>query len=281
MVRMALLFLVFIGSAVPSGAAEAAMPQLVRFESAAMPPTPLRKRLARKRDETLVIEPGELIQGHLFRPQGAGRYPAVVVLHGCAGQSREVDGAWSQRFVSWGYVALAVDSFGPRGIKDTCSTISHDRPMDAYGALNYLTRQPFVDPDRIVVLGFSAGGIAVLSAVAVDGIETLFERKFRAAVAFYPYCGLFSGDMSVPTLILVGELDNWTPAEGCRKMVAQQSGTGDSVDLIVYPHAYHNFDNAALRTGINLFGHWLEYNEAAAERSIEDVRRFLLEVMGK
>jgi dienelactone hydrolase len=43
----------------------------------------------------------------------ADRYPAVVVLHGCAGiSSRSIEIA--DRLGAWGYVALAVDSFGGR-----------------------------------------------------------------------------------------------------------------------------------------------------------------------
>ena len=34
--------------------------------------------------------------------------------------------------------------------------------------------------------------------------------------------------MTVPTLILIGELDDWTPAEECRNMVDGRDGWGIS-----------------------------------------------------
>ena len=61
--------------------------------------------------------------------------------------------------------------------------------MDAYGALLYLAEQRFVDADRIAVVGYSQGAMVALSAVELNGIGTLFDRHFRAAIAYYPVCG--------------------------------------------------------------------------------------------
>jgi dienelactone hydrolase len=47
------------------------------------------------------------------------------------------------------------------------------------------------------------------------------------------------------------------------------------VRLIVYPGTYHSFDTP--RPGRRYFGHWLEYNAAAAEAATEETRRFLAE----
>ena len=47
------------------------------------------------------------------------------------------------------------------------------------------------------------------------------------------------------------------------------------VKLFVYPDAYHVFD--APGPGRRYFGHWLEYNAAAAEQATEAVKRFLVE----
>ena len=61
--------------------------------------------------------------------------------------------------------------------------------------------------------------------------------------------------MTVPTLILIGERDDWGTANACRKMVAgeddlgmsRQKGGGATVRLIVYPGAYSGFDNRPSR----------------------------------
>lgn len=64
------------------------------------------------------------LEGQLRRPNGAGAFPAVVLLHGCAGDSHAMDARWGRLFQSWGYVALAVDSFGPRGITNICGNVA-------------------------------------------------------------------------------------------------------------------------------------------------------------
>jgi dienelactone hydrolase len=64
-------------------------------------------------------------------------------------------------------------------------------------------------------------------------------------------------------------------------MMAARSGAGSPVKLIVYPGAHHGFDVASLQPGRDYFGHWMEHNAAAAERATEDVRRFLIEQLGR
>src|SRR4051794_27131684 len=49
--------------------------------------------------------------GFLARPNGPGRFPAVILLHGCSGFD-EHDTAAASTLKSWGYVGLALDSLG-------------------------------------------------------------------------------------------------------------------------------------------------------------------------
>src|SRR3954452_9334823 len=87
------------------------------------------------------------LQGLLRQPTHAGdRSPAVVLLHGCDGNWRRLDERWGRPVSSWGYVTLTVDSFGSRGLKNTCgsSGAPADLILDAYRALNFLVQQPTV-----------------------------------------------------------------------------------------------------------------------------------------
>jgi dienelactone hydrolase len=237
----------------------------VHFPSATTPPSPLQQRLAHERGQAIEREPGVELSGELYRPAGDGPFPAVVMLHGCNGRlPRAVEDAEGARFTALGYALLTVDSFGPRGVKERCRAEDGppvDRVVDAYGALLYLARLPFIDADRIAVLGYSQGAIVALSAVELNGIETLFDHRFRAAVAYYPYCSNALA-ASAPTLILIGELDDWTPAEACRRDMARRSGEGEPVKLVVYPAAYHAF-NFQFAKPIVYLGHHLESNEPA------------------
>jgi dienelactone hydrolase len=115
------------------------------------------------------------LNGYLARPDtglaaelgspsnGGGPFPAVVVLHGCIGITGHFTGI-ADRLSSWGYVALAVDSLGPRGISSRCGSGGIEQAFDAYAALRYLSQVYSVDPARVAVLGESMGGFAVLYA---------------------------------------------------------------------------------------------------------------------
>jgi dienelactone hydrolase len=254
----------------------------VQFETARYHVGQLQLRLARERGETVVRAPVDVIDGYLSKPDGVGPFPAIVHLHGCGGLpdafKAGVDkGLWSERLASWGYVVLAVDSFTTRGIGRACSQGLAPRMADAYGGLAYLAGLPFVDANSIAVIGFSQGATATLEAVGQHDAE-LFDRegdrKFKAAIAFYPSCRS-EGAMAAPTLILIGELDDWTRASACTTMMASRTGAGSPVRLIVYPGAHHDFDVVSLQPGREYLGHRLEYNAAAAEQATEEVRQFL------
>ena len=48
-------------------------------------------------------------------------------------------------------------------------------------------------------------------------VAATVARHFRAAIAYYPWCKDRAGLTTVPTLILVGDRDDWTHASGARK----------------------------------------------------------------
>src|SRR6185295_15043953 len=113
------------------------------------------------------------LDGYLYRPSGAGPFPAVVAMHGCGGlfaprdksrlASRNVD--WGTRLSKLGYVVLFPDSFNPRGKPEVCKQQDQTlilpgrhRVADAYGALAWLQKQPFVQPGAIALMGWSHGG---------------------------------------------------------------------------------------------------------------------------
>ena len=197
------------------------------------------------------------------------------MLHGCSGISSHSAGI-ADRLGSWGYVALAVDSLGPRGVADRCTRSGYqEQAFDAYAALRYLAQQFFVDADADrrsrPFDGRHRGALRRRSRYG----GAIFYRALSAAIAYYPACILPNVSLTAPTLILTGESDDWTPAERCREMVAHARPDSAPIALHVYPDAHHAFDVAALQPGRRAFGHSVEYNEAAAKDAAEKTRAFL------
>ena len=229
-----------------------------------------------------------VLKGFLRHPEGSRHFPAIVLLPACGRFAEQLDENWGTQISSWGYVTLTIDGFEPRGIRDcgkfaNTATGPSDLVNDAYRGLDFLIKQRFVDAGRVGVVGFATGAWQALAAVEPGAIQRASEHKFRAAAAFYPLCSGFSGTMSVPTLILIGERDDWGTADACRKMVAgeddvgisRQKSKGAEVRLIVYPDTYFAFDVPTLHTPIQLLGHHLEFNKSAADQSAEALRGFL------
>jgi dienelactone hydrolase len=242
--------------------------ELVRFESAPFRVSQIQQRLAA----------ADTIEGYLSKPEGSGPFAAIVYLHGCAGLSENVRKNIAQLMTGWGYVSLAVDSFASRGIKDQCTQLDPTRLGDALGALSYLSHLPFVDSQRVAVVGSSQGAIVALKLASTyeDIFDAPRDLRFIAAVAYCPMCGAITEELIRPALILIGELDDWTPARDCELWTKWQVNRGAPAKLVVYPSAYHAFDASAFADGSESFGHWLKYDASATASSVQEMQSFLV-----
>jgi len=228
------------------------------------------------------------LSGTLYKPDGNGPFPAVVLFPRCNGVC-EWDHSWASRLKSWGYAALIVDRFGPRNIVDACKGQdpigSVDRIKDAHSAKSYLAGLPFIDSKRIAVMGWSYGGGDVLFAVdpnlwgilrsnEATSLSPANTDPFRAAIAFYPYCHRRLENLNAPLLVLIGEKDNWKPgmAEYCTRNIPTEGKSRYETIVKVYPGVYHCFDCS----GVKLAG---RYDHGATSDSIEQVRNFLYKHM--
>ncbi|MBV8793034.1 MAG: dienelactone hydrolase family protein [Pseudolabrys sp.] len=220
--------------------------------------------------EQVDIQAGDTnLKATLYRPSGPGPFPAVVALHACDGLNW-TDGTielryaeWGERLAAAGYAVLFPDSFGSRGLKSQCSVrerlvrASRLRTADAAAARQWLQGQTWVVADRVSLLGWSHGASTALWTIRRTGSHRDKTPDFRSAIAFYPNCqrsGLLAWSARVPTLILIGSQDDWTPASQCEQMVAGAKGRSAAATLVVYPNALHDFDRKNLprqeRTGI-------------------------------
>ena len=219
-----------------------------------------------------------VISGKLDQPAGEGPFPAIVMLHGCGGPWPLRDEMWSSWLVDWGYVVLRVDSFGPRGFpKGTCDQIGSVTPLtraeDAHAAKAYLKELHNVDGNNIGVMGWSHGAMSVLWAIENTYlVDTIRPEPFKAAIAVYPWCDEVLFRVDSPLLLLIGELDDWTPASRCERMELRDPIINDMA-LKVYPGAMHDFDVPGLDTEV--LGHVLRHNPDAAADARTRIKAFL------
>ncbi len=192
---------------------------------------------------------------------GAEPRPAVIGLHGCTGlyargglNARERGLAELLR--ERGFHILLPDSFTPRGLRELCTTPlaqrtlrAADRRADIQAALDWLAARPEVDRTRIVVIGWSHGGSAVLAALNHRiGVQPL---QARAAIAFYPGCSPYARTEGsylpvAPLLILIGALDDWTPPAPCVEL----GKWTPKVKVEVFADSYHGFDHPSSRVRV-------------------------------
>jgi dipeptidyl aminopeptidase/acylaminoacyl peptidase len=118
---------------------------------------------------------GMVIPNVLYKPQGASAQhpvPALVWVHGGpGGQSRRGYSALQQFLVNHGYAVLAINNRGSSGYGKqffAADDQKHGRePLwDTVAAKKYLQSQPWVDKEKIGILGGSYGGYMVLAALA-------------------------------------------------------------------------------------------------------------------
>lgn len=218
------------------------------------------------------------ISGLLAKPEGAGPFPAVVLLHTCGGVRPHVSDDWPAYLKGLGYVTLTVDTFGSRGLGPCGNALHpsgpgrkteayHEITRDAYGAFDYLARQPYVAKDWIAVIGFSLGANAINSYL-IHAPRTS-AGNFKAAVGVYGRChDLWRYTLGpTPLMELVGELDE-RHVEACRTV-------RPPIQVHVLPGAYHAWDSPGGSGKVDAYGTYMQYSAEATRRSQELVKDFL------
>jgi dienelactone hydrolase len=200
-----------------------------------------------------------VIVGGEFRiAQGDGRLPVVVLMHGSSGVGASIE-PWVRQFNAMGISTFVIDGFSGRGL----TAVGPNQALlgrlnlilDIYRSLDILAKHPRVDPDRIVLMGFSRGGQATLYA-SLDRFNKLWNKsgvQFAGYIPFYPDCSTsYLTDTEVaarPIRIFHGTPDDYNPVASCKAYVARLQDANRDVVLTEYPDSQHAFDTGLL--GIN------------------------------
>ena len=233
--------------------------QVARMEIHSFPSMTLTDQqfLSGSKDGKPVVLAGEL----RLPPAGSDRLPAVVLLHGSGGINGGVTD-WAQDLNAMGVATFVVDSFTARGITSTINDQNQlgrlAMTMDAYRALDLLSKHPRIDPMRIALMGFSRGAQSALyaSLKRFQKMHAVSSQEFAAYLPFYAACGttyLEDEDVaSKPIRLFHGIADDYVPVAPCRAYVARLKAAKKDVLLTEYAGAGHVFDWQGLKKPVKL-----------------------------
>jgi len=222
------------------------------------------------RDLELPTEPSPIAAATLprmalFKPDGAGPFPALVLLHQCGGL-RSGNGRWqNMSMLDWareavgrGYVVLLLDALEQRGADTLCKGPKNDifpsrGIRDALQAAAYMRSLPYVDPRRVAYAGYSWGAGVGLAVSSRQSAQTLgIAERYNAVVSFYPPCvynpktgapytTILKG-IDSPLLVLLGGKDTETPPNECSDRLKPAQEAGEPVHWHLYSEATHCWD---------------------------------------
>lgn len=177
------------------------------------------------------------------------KYPLIIGVAGSMGwRKHHLD--YLKMYQEQGFATFQLNSFKSRGITSTVG--SQDEVtiaaviLDAYRALEKLSKHPKINKDKVAITGWSLGGGVTLFAGWMPLKKAITNQvSFAAHLAFYPPCFINPENLSftkAPIHILIGEADNWTPAKPCVNLVEKLSDK-TNISITTYPDAHHGFDS--------------------------------------
>jgi len=234
----------------------------------------------------------------VIKPEGEGPFPTGLLYSGCDGPKDNLQ-RWGEMLAARGWAAIIVDSHSPRGFLDhdiwrlLCAGqlfMGSERAGDVLLSLYDARRMPFVDRDRMALIGSSHGGWAIMELLAFEAASQLpfglaalpddmVEEPLEGVVGtilIYPYCGpanraLRSGwSHRAPTLFLLSGNDVIAPTQDCLRAAKMLAGRGLPVETVVFEGVTHGFDQverAPLST--------LQFNADATEVALRVGGEFL------
>jgi len=176
------------------------------------------------------------------------KYPLIIAVAGSNGWANH-HYQYLQMYRENGIATFELCSFKSRGIESTVGTQTEVTTammiLDSYRASEALQKHANIKGNKIGITGWSlGGGVSLFSAWEPLKRAINNNVSFAAHLPIYPPCIVMPtvldfGDS--PIHILIGDLDNWTPAEACLELVDKLKNQ-NNIDLTIYPNAHHSFD---------------------------------------
>ncbi len=234
--------------------------------------------VAETQDVSYTSKDGNEAHGLLTTPVGyvkGTRTPLVLFIHG--GPNGQDGHRWDmmrQWFAANGYSVLQVNYRGSSGrgqkySRSIWADWGHHEVEDLIAGVNHAIEMGIADPDRLVVGGWSYGGILTDYTIASDtrfkaavsGAGTAFTVSFYGVDQYiiqydyeigppwtpqgwdtyvklsYPF--LHADRIKTPTLFMGGSKDFNVPLQGGEQMYQALRSLGVETKLVIYPNEFH------------------------------------------
>ena len=211
---------------------------------------------------------GLRVTGFFGRPKNDGLHPAIIYNRGGYREYGALEGWEIVPFVEAGYVAVASQYRGNAGSEGREEFGGAD-VNDVLNLLPLLKQLPYVDPERIGMMGHSRGGMVTYLALKQETLEGTHDIKAAATVggvadlfmlckdhpSFISMVGARPEDdpalyearsathwpefINAPLLIQHGEADRIVSVEQSRRLAEALKESGKTVELVTYPGEDH------------------------------------------
>jgi dienelactone hydrolase len=231
---------------------------------------------------------GGTFKGYLaYDANSTGKRPGVLVVHEWWGQNEYVRNR-ARMLAELGYTALALDMYGggkiaqhPEDAAMFSSEVMKNFPVTKgrfLAALEFLKKQPTVDPSNIAAIGYCFGGGVVLN-IARQGVDLKGVASFHGSLA------VVKPDQPTPIKAAVrvynGADDKFVPAEAIEALKKEMADQKVDFKFVNYPGAVHAFTNPESDENARKFKMPIAYNAAADKASWEDMKGFLKGIFKK
>jgi len=208
--------------------------------------------------------------------------PAVVIIHEWWGRTERMDEV-AQRLTKEGYAALPVDLFGNGKTVETpaeaqkLATPFYKNPQKGVELLNQyvekLSKDPHIDPKKIVVIGYCFGGTQALN-LARSGADVAGVVSFHGTLDSSLKA---SSDMPA-LLVLNGGSDPMVPPAQVKAFKEEMKKANAKLEFITYPNATHAFTNPRATALGKKFNIPIAYDAKADQKSWQEFMDFMKEV---
>ncbi len=245
-------------------------------------PTPKNHKVSM--ESTTYIDGDVEVEAYIFKPTLPGKYPAILFQHGRRGLD-----SWTlprvKRLAARGFVVLAPDMFGTYMIPSF--PVEHRYIYDRHVAkgIDILLQRSDILGSKVCAVSHTRGGYMTLKALVTHNQQA---NKVACYVSYYPHWQdpnapevkqIYQyapelNTLNVPTLVFVGEHDQYQRIRPIMAGIEELQGRGIDAQLFIYPGVGRGFEFRP--THVRTFADDLAAKDAN-QRTADFVRQHLMQ----